>query len=216
VAEKFFRTTEKRIGVVVKIKKRIPALAGLGGGSSNGAAVLLALNKYFEEPLKFNELVRMAAEIGKDIPVFLLEHGAVYVSGTGGKLKPIDNFPKLNFLLVNPRGEIGTGWAYQELDKRMWFMEDKRRKNISQNMLKNIKDPEKIGSLLCNDFNSIAIEMFPIISEIKDCLLSFGSLGASMTGKGPTVFGIFRSKKEANDMKRIMKKAYPEFFVEIA
>ncbi len=215
IAEKFFEKTKRRVGVEIEIKKRIPALAGLGGGSSNGASVLLALNDYFEDSLNFNKLVTLAAQVGKDIPFFLQKESCAYVSGAGEKLKPIKNFPKLNFILINPKGEIGTGWAYGELDKRMWFMEDEKRKDISRRLIKNSSSLEIMSNWLYNDFEIVAEEKFPIIKEIKNGLISFGALGASITGKGPTVFGIFKTKKEALKVKEIFEKKYPEFFVEI-
>lgn len=215
IAENFFEVTKKKVGLQIKIKKRIPALAGLGGGSSNGASVLLALNDYFENSLNFNKLVALAAQVGKDIPFFLQKENCAYVSGAGEKLKPIANFPKLNFLLINPKGEIGTGWAYGELDKRMWFMEDKKRKNISRKMTDDFSSLGKMSNWLYNDFEIVAEEKFPIIKELKNCLISFGALGASITGKGPTVFGIFKTKKEALKAKEIFRKKYPKFFVEI-
>lgn len=215
VADNFFRVLGKEVGLKIKIKKKIPTLAGLGGGSSNGATVLLALNKYFKKPLKFKELVEIASLVGKDIPVFLLKKRAILVSGAGERLRPIKNFPQLNFLIVNPKGEIATGWAYGELDKRMWFMEDKRRKNISRKMLKNIDSVEKIGGLLYNDFDLVAEELFPVIRELKNCLLSLGALGVSITGKGPTVIGIFQTFQEAVRTKKIIQKNYPDFFVKL-
>jgi len=215
VAEKFFAASKKRTGLTIKIKKKIPALAGLGGGSSNGAGVLLALNKYFGKPLSSKMLIKLAAEVGKDIPVFLVPDGVVMVSGTGEKLKGIKNFPKLNFLLINPRGEIATGWAYGELDKKMWFMRDLKRKNISAAMLKNSQKIERLGGLMHNDFSLVAEDLFPAIREIKNCLRAFGCVGVSITGKGPTVVGIFKTKKKVLQMKNMMQKNYPDFFVEI-
>lgn len=214
IVEKFFEVSGKKIGLQIKIKKRIPALAGLGGGSSNGASVLLALNDYFDNTLNFKKLVKVASEIGKDIPFFLQKDKVAYVSGAGEKLKPIANFPKLNFLLINPKGEIGTGWAYGELDRKMWFMEDKKRKNISQKLSRK-KSLEEISNWLYNDFEIVVEEKFPIITEFKNCLISFGALGASITGKGPTVFGIFKTKKEALKAREILKKKYQDFFIEI-
>ncbi len=215
IAEEFFKVSRKKIGLEIKIKKRIPALAGLGGGSSNGASFLLALNEYFDNILSFKKMVGVAAEVGKDIPFFLLKENCSYVSGAGEKLKPIAIFPKLNFLLINPKGEIGTGWAYGELDKRMWFMNNDKRRNISQKMISDFSSLEKMSNWLYNDFEIVAEEKFPIIKELKNCLISFGALGASITGKGPTVFGIFKTKKEALKVKEILKKKYLEFFVEI-
>jgi 4-diphosphocytidyl-2-C-methyl-D-erythritol kinase len=215
VARKFFEASNKEIGLTIKIKKKIPALAGLGGGSSNGAVVLLALNKYFKEPLSFNKLVQIASQVGKDIPFFLLKDRVAYVSGLGEKLKPVKDFPELNFLLINPKGEIVTGWAYSELDKKMWFMENKKRKNISQQLLKNSSNINNIGALLYNDFDLVAQKLFPIIGELKNCLLALGAKGVSITGKGPTIVGIFKTKKEALEISEIIKNKYPKFFVEI-
>lgn len=214
IAEKFFEISGKKIGIEIKIKKRIPALAGLGGGSSNGASVLLALNEYFDNILNFKKLIEVASEVGKDIPFFLQKENCAYVSGAGEKLKPIANFPKLNFLLVNPKGEISTGWAYGELDRKMWFMENEKRKNISQKLARK-NNLGEISGLLYNDFEIVAEEKFPIIKELKNCLISFGALGASITGKGPTIFGIFKTKKEALKVKEILEKKYRDFFVEI-
>jgi 4-diphosphocytidyl-2-C-methyl-D-erythritol kinase len=215
-AESFFEASGKRVGIEIRIKKRIPALAGLGGGSSNGAAVFLALNKYFKNPLNQKTLVKIAAEVGKDIPIFLSETRSVFMSGAGEKILAIKNFPKLHILLVNPRGEIGTGWAYSKLDKRMWYMQDKKRKNISRQMLEEAKKPKNIGSLLYNDFTPVAEEKFPVVSEIKNFLLAFGSLGISITGKGPTVFGIFKSRKELDMAQKNIRKKYPKFFICVA
>lgn len=214
IAQKFFEVTKNKVGIEIKIKKRIPALAGLGGGSSNGASVLLALNEYFENSLSFKKMIEVAAEIGKDIPFFLQKEKASYVSGAGEKLRSIKNFPKLNFILINPKGEISTGWAYGELDRKMWFMENKKRKNISQKMIgkDNLKE---VSNWLYNDFEIIAEEKFPIIKELKNCLISFGALSASITGKGPTVFGIFKTKKEASRVKELFGKKYSDFFIEI-
>lgn len=215
IARKFFEASGKSVGTVIRIKKNIPALAGLGGGSSNGAMTLIALNDYFKKPLNFEELIKIAAEVGKDIPFFLLAEEIAYVGGEGEKLMPFKKNSQLNFLLVNPQGEISTSWAYGELDRRMWFMESKERKNISKKMLRNFKSVDKIGSLLYNDFSLIAEELFPAIKEIKNSLFSFGALGTSITGKGPTVIGIFKTKKEVLKVKEIMKRNYSDFFVEI-
>jgi len=215
IAQNFFQISREKIGLEIKIKKRIPALAGLGGGSSNGASVLLVLNEYFDNILNFKKMVEMAAEVGKDIPFFLLKEKSVYVSGAGEKMKPIANFPKLNFLLINPKGEIGTGWAYGELDRRMWFMDNDKRKNISRKMIDDFSGLGKMSNWLYNDFEIVAEEKFPIIKELENCLISFGALSASITGKGPTVFGIFKTKKEALRVKEILKKKYPKFFVEM-
>lgn len=208
IAEKFFKKTGKRAGLKIRIKKNIPVSAGLGGGSSNGAAVLLALNEYFKKPLDFSQLVKLAASVGKDIPFFLLEERTAYVSGMGEKLKGIKNFPELYYVIIKPEGKILTSWAYERMDIELNFMHDKNRKNISSEFFKNI------NSCLYNDFEIVAKKKYPIIENLEKALLSFGATHSSLSGKGPTVFGIFKTKKEALAAKNILRKYYPKFFVE--
>ncbi len=216
IAEKFFLASGKKVGITIKIKKNIPTLAGLGGGSSNAGGVLLALNQYFGNILNPKQLIQIAQEVGKDIPFFLQKEAVAYVTGAGEKLQSIEKFSKLNLLIINPLGEIGTGWAYGELDQKMWFMDNRQRKNLSQRMLKGCNSSENIGKSLYNDFAIVAQELFPVIVELKNCLLSLGAQGVSITGKGPTVIAIFRSKKEAIEIKETMRRNYPTFFVELA
>jgi 4-diphosphocytidyl-2-C-methyl-D-erythritol kinase len=215
VADKFFKKTGKRIGLRINIKKRIPAMAGLGGGSSNGAIVLLSLNSHFKNILSEKELVRIAAEIGKDIPFFLGKESAAYVTGEGEKIKTLNKFPKLSLLIINPKGEISTKEAYSELDGKMWFMSDRGRKNISLDLTNNFSKINNITTFLYNDFEITAEEKFPVIKELKNCLISFGALGVSLTGKGPTIFGIFKNKNEALKIKKILNNKYPDFFIEL-
>lgn len=209
IAEKFFKKTGKIIGLEIIIKKVIPVSAGLGGGSSNGAALLLALNGYFNEPLNHRQLVKLAADAGKDIPFFLIKERAAYVQGMGEKMKIIKNFPRLNLVIVSHGGEIPTPWAYGKLDGELNFMQDKNRINISSGFIKNMK-----GNLY-NDFEIVAKKRYPIIEILEKSLLSFGAIQASLSGKGPAVFGIFATKNRALKARDILKKYYPKFFIEI-
>ncbi|MEF3692309.1 MAG: 4-(cytidine 5'-diphospho)-2-C-methyl-D-erythritol kinase [Candidatus Moraniibacteriota bacterium] len=213
IAEEFFRVSGKSAGLTIKIKKNIPALAGLGGGSSNGAAVLQILNKHFNYVLKNKKLINLAGSIGKDIPLFLFSERAVMMTGAGEKISIIKNFPKLNLLIVNPQGEIGTAWAYGELDKRLRFMNDKRRKNITRKTLKCMQDGRISSGVFYNDFDFLAEELFPVIKELKNCLLALGATSVSITGKGPTVVGLFKSKKELFVARGLIREKYPKFFV---
>ena len=215
IADKFFQVSGKSAGLKIKIKKNIPALAGLGGGSSNGAAVLQILNKHFDYVLKNKQLIDLAGSIGKDIPLFLFPERAVIMTGAGEKIKPLKSFPRLNLILINPHGEIGTAWAYGELDKRLRFMNDKRRANITRKTAKDIQDGRTEGGIFYNDFDFLAEELFPVIKELKNCLLAFGATGTSITGKGPTVFGLFKSRKDLLVACGFIEEKYPDFFVEI-
>ena len=216
IAEQFFQKTGKRVGLEVRIKKNIPLASGMGGGSSDGATVLLALNQYFKHILPEKELTTLAAKVGKDIPFFLSKARAANISGMGEKIRPLEDFPKLAILVINPAGEISTPWAYSELDHDLLFMNDAKRKNISQEFIKNKSDLRKMSSCLYNDFSVVAKKKYPIMETLEKVLLSFGAIGASVTGKGPTVFGIFSTKKSALVTKKILQKYYPQFFIELA
>ncbi len=215
IAQEFFQKTKKSVGLKIKIKKRIPVATGLGGGSSDGATVLLALNKYFQNYLNQKELINLASRVGKDIPFFLQKEKMAYVTGMGEKLKGIEKFPKLNMLIINLKGKISTQWAYQELDKKLKFMEDKRRINLSQKLIKAIQRRESIQGLFYNDFDLIAEEKYPQIKEIKNKLIAMGALGAFLTGKGPVVVGIFKKKKEAMQMKKYLYQHSPRMDIQV-
>ena len=121
IAERFFKKTGKSVGLRIFIEKNIPLSAGMAGGSSNGAAVILTLNTHFKNILSQRELIDIAAEVGKDIPFFISNSRAALICGMGEKIKEIKSFPKLNILVINPAGEISTPWAYSELDKDLLF-----------------------------------------------------------------------------------------------
>lgn len=215
IAERFFEKTGRKTGLKIKIKKNIPIAAGLGGGSSNGASVLLALNRYFRNILPAKELIDLASGVGKDIPFFILEDTAAYVSGMGEKVEVIKNFPRLTLVVAKPKGKISTPWAYQELDKILIFRENSGRRNISQKMAKSAGSCEAISQLLHNDFDPVAEKKYPVILEIKKTLIHLGAPGTSLSGKGPTVFGIFESKKEALQAGEILRKYYSNIFVSL-
>lgn len=213
VAQKYFSRIDKRVGIKIIITKKIPMLAGLGGGSSDGASVLLALNEYFENVLSEEELVKIASEVGKDIPFFLQDAFAAYVSGAGEGVESIFNFPNLQILVVNPKEEIGTPWAYGQLDQRQWFMDSDDRKKLSLSMKENAHTLDDIVQYVYNDFAFVAQEQCYVIGEIKNAMRAFGARAASISGKGPTVFGIFESSEELQKTKEILQKQYPEFFI---
>lgn len=214
IAEKFFKKIEKRVGISINIKKKIPVFAGLGGGSSNGASVLLALNNFYNNVLNKKELVDIASEVGKDIPFFLSNETASYVSGSGENVVDIFDFPELNILVVFPNVEIGTPWAYEQLDKFQWFMNDDRRKKIALTMKDNSINLEDVAKYIYNDFSLTAIKKCVKIEEIQNAMKAFGAMATSISGKGPTTFGIFKNEEELEFAKNIFTKKYKDFFVQ--
>ena len=184
-------------GVNVSVKKNIPAAAGLGGGSSDAAATLIALNELWELNLSTNDLLKIASELGSDVPFFIIGKGC-FVSGRGEITEKI-NLPEMDILLINPGYEISTKEAYNELDRKIY--ENKK----SSLKLKNLKNIKEIASNLHNDF--VYIQKDDVKEIIKE-LINNGALNASITGKGPTVFGIFDNEEKAKKAYENLKDKY--------
>lgn len=181
-----------RGGIHIHIEKKIPLGAGLGGGSSNAASTLKALNQLLEADLEEKELMRIGKEIGADVPFFFLK-GAAIGSGIGEKLKEI-RLPNLWFILIYPNFEVSTAWAY-----RNYIL---TKKKFQINLHKLPKNPEEVSKILWNDLEEVVSKKFPQILRMKEILYSVGAEGALMTGSGPTVFGIFSKEGDAKEAFR--------------
>jgi len=182
-------------GVEIKIEKRIPLGAGLGGGSSNAATALKALNQLLRRGLSDRELTTLGLAIGADVPFFFLE-GSAIGTGIGEKLKKIE-LPALWYILIYPGFEVSTRWAYQN------FVLTKKRFHFKFQKLFNT--PGNISKILLNDLEEVVSSKYPQIGLMKNILSSCGALGVLMTGSGPTVFGMFQTKEEAAKAYRKVK-----------
>ncbi len=183
-------------GVEVLIKKRIPLGAGLGGGSSNAATALKACNQLLGTHRTREELMEIGAKIGADVPFFLFE-GSAIGTGIGERLRKIE-LPVLWFLLIYPNFEVSTRWAYQNL------ILTKIKYHI--NLQKLLKSPEGVVSILLNDLEEVVSRRYPEIALMKEMLVSVGARGASMTGSGPTVFGLFYEEEKATEAYEQLKR----------
>jgi len=187
-AQRILKKSDYKGGVRVEIKKKIPLGAGLGGGSSNAAMTLKALNQLLGLDLSEKELMEMGVGIGADVPFFFLE-GAAIGSGIGERLEKI-GLPVLWYVLIYPNFEVSTRWAYQN------FVLTKSQFHI--NLHKFTRTPEDISRGLRNDLEGVVSKEYPQIGIMKKMLRSAGALGALMTGSGPTVFGIFSEERAAS------------------
>jgi 4-diphosphocytidyl-2-C-methyl-D-erythritol kinase len=187
--ESMLKVSGYKGGVHIQIEKRIPLGAGLGGGSSNAATTLKALNQLLELRVSKKRLMEMGLEIGADVPFFFLE-GAAMGSGIGERLKKIE-LPALWYVLIYPNFEVSTRWAYQN------FVLTNQR--IHFNLQKFIKTPEGISRILLNHLEEVVSKKYPQIDIMKKILCSGGAMGTLMTGSGPTVFGIFSEEKGATE-----------------
>ncbi len=187
-ASLYLKEADIKEGVYINIKKNIPISAGLGGGSSDAAAVLKGLNKIYQK-FSEKELLEMARHIGADVPFFLYSIPCLAM-GIGEILEPL--CPRtLHFILVTPHIQVSTAWAYREYDKL----------HLTKSEQSSIKKRWKKGdikALLKNDLEKVTIRSFPVIEELKMLLLRKGAKGVLMSGSGPTVFGIFESRRDAN------------------
>jgi 4-diphosphocytidyl-2-C-methyl-D-erythritol kinase len=202
--------------IVIDIAKSIPVAAGLGGGSSDAAAVLLALNRHFRQRIAPRALVEIGAALGKDVPFFIAGAAASHASGMGERLRAIGSLPRCHFLIVNPRIAISTKEAYDALGRGLWFIDDARRIDRSQRMVRALgaRDLHAIAAALYNDFEIGADGAHPVLNDIRQSLLAFGARGALMSGSGSTVFGLFASLQTLRVAQAALQAHYPAFFVE--
>jgi len=194
-AKIFFNQIDRKGGVGITIEKRIPVGAGLGGGSSNAATVLLGLNRFYGHPLSRETLIRLGGGIGADVPFFIDRKPAV-ATGVGEILKPYNGLEPYTVLLVFPGFSLSTAEMFRNFNLGLTKIAEET--NISSFKTTGFD----IQRHLCNDFEKIAEEKHPEIAAIKNVLLEHGAKGALMSGSGSAVFGLFRDREGA-------RKAYP-------
>ena len=203
-ALKFFDRFNKSSGsgLRISLKKNIPVAAGLGGGSSDAAAVLKGLNEMLGEPLSEDELFDVGRQLGADVPFFISDHAAVIATGIGDKLEKIASVDNYHFILVNPGFSVNTKWVYENY--RLTKKNKKFKLCGSQN---NVVEPFTVNELY-NDLEQVTGSHYPVIGQIKDSLLEEGAAGALMSGSGPTVFGMFTNRETALAACSRLKKVY--------
>ena len=193
-ARRFYSRTGIEPGISIRMTKRIPVSAGLGGGSSDAAATLRALNEIHGSPLDPGKLAEVAVGLGADVP-FFLKRGPCLATGIGEVLSPIRNWPEFWYVIVSPPCTVSTAWVYANLNLTLTTGEY----GYINRLLR--KASFTIGELLENDLETVTIPRFPLIAAIKKALLAEGASGALMSGSGASVFGIFLSREQADVAK---------------
>lgn len=209
-AAKLFDSSEKEIsnGVKIHLEKKIPHGAGLGGGSADAAATLIALNKLYDLGFSKKELLKIGVRVGADVP-FCLNGGTILCEGIGEKLTPL--IPLINFHAVIIKSEAlsPTEAAYKRFDSmhiHTSFKQDKLLDSIAQGSIKKLSK---------NMFNVLEfITPREVIDEAKNALLDYGALDSMMTGSGSAVFGLFKRKGAAEKAYKELKGKFP--FVSLA
>lgn len=202
-------------GVEIQIKKRIPIGAGLGGGSSNAATVLLGLNHLWGLNLSTKKLMKLGAKIGSDVPFFILETSFALGEGRGEILKKV-NAPGLKIwhCLVKPPFGISTKAAYENLET----VKLTPKKTDVRMLLHSIqRGPSKpLAKLLTNSLEAALNKRVRTIHGLKEALKEQGALGALMSGSGSTVFGIYASERKARKAAASLKKKNKSWQVFVA
>jgi len=206
-AKAFFRRSGVKGGVRVRVVKNIPVSAGMGGGSSDAAVTLLCLNRLCSRPLSVETLKELALQLGADVPFFLKPRPCI-ATGVGEILEPLDRWPLFWYLIVVPGFQVSTSWVYKNLRLGLTSNEYGRIKKELH------KERLVISQLLDNDLESVTSADFPILDRIKKTLLDAGAEGALMTGSGPSVFGVFGSREQAEQARdRIVPFGFGEVFL---
>ena len=189
-------------GVHIHLVKNIPVGAGLGGGSSDAAAVMTALNDRLGRPLDTAGLMALGARVGADVPFFFCR-GPALARGIGDRLEPFPLKAPMTALLVYPNVVVDTGWVYKNLNLRLTKDEKKLSKFHFDGRFMDV------AVHLVNDLEPVTEKAFPVISQIKRELLAHGAVGALMSGSGSTVFGLFSDSRRAVSALAAMEN-YPQ------
>jgi len=177
-----------RWGVAIEIDKRIPVAAGLGGGSSDAATVLMALNQMLDLGLSSEDLRVQGRILGADVPFFIFG-GPALAEGIGDLLSDYPVRTEVHYVLVNPGFPVSTAWVYQNLVLTS--------RGDEANLGRSLSTYNDLLRLLHNDLEPVTAGQYPVLADIKRELLGFGADGVLMSGSGPTVFGVFRSQNVA-------------------
>jgi 4-diphosphocytidyl-2-C-methyl-D-erythritol kinase len=195
-ALKFGEATGQRLRVRFRLRKRIPLAAGLGGGSSDGAGALLALNALYGKPLPPARLHELAGLLGADVP-FFLGRGPAVGRGIGTQLSPV-SLPPYCYLLLNPGLPLSTRWVYENLDLGQLTAGPERD-------TWNSEQPEQ---WVVNDLATVACERFPELKDLLGRLQQLGARAQGLSGSGPTVFGLFPTLEAARDAGRRVRRSF--------
>ncbi|MDO4285823.1 MAG: 4-(cytidine 5'-diphospho)-2-C-methyl-D-erythritol kinase [Eubacteriales bacterium] len=189
-------------GVDVTLTKRIPVAAGMAGGSTDAAAAFLAVKELFDLPCSIEELERLATPLGADIP-YCLRGGTMRAQGIGEILTPLPAAPDCALVVVKPDFAVSTPWCYREIDGK----EITRRPDVEA-LIRALgkRDVERMWALADNVLEQATGEAYPVIGALEDFLLEKGARRAMMTGSGPTVFGVFDSRQEAQQVCGMLRR----------
>lgn len=206
-------------GIRIVLEKKIPVAAGLGGGSSDAATVLLGLDRLLATGCNRDELAEMGLGLGADVPLFIHDMAAAWATGIGEKLDVAVPLSGYRVLLVNPGIGVSTKWAYETFaltsGENIFNLSDSQKEHskISRPaaFCKRPIQPDE----LVNDLEAVTADKYSVINMIKQKLLAAGAVGAMMSGSGPTVFGLFSTDlyQQARQCSRKLNNEYYQVYL---
>ena len=199
------------------LDKRIPMGAGLGGGSAAAAAALRGLNIMYGRPLTGEQLSRLGAQLGSDVP-FQLVGGTALLRGRGEVLEPLSFTAEVDYVLVYPGIHVSTAWAYDHLaaegegDEGDSLTANRGYLSFVASLSGGCVDHEDLFRCLENDFAPLVERTYPIVATLSSYLLSAGAVASSMSGSGSTIFGVFDDRTAACEAYRsLAARGYRSF-----
>ena len=197
-------------GVKIIIEKNIPIAAGMAGGSSNAAAVLVGLNQLWQLKLSENKLKELGLKLGADVP-FCIGGQTALAENIGEKLTKIDGLSENIFILVcKPELFVSTKEIYEEIDSKI--IEKRPNNKLLIQLLKENKI-QQIADNMYNVLEEVTRERYPVIEEIEKIMMENDALGSMMSGSGPTVFGLYRNREDAENCKNKLLKKFSQVYI---
>ena len=189
-------------GLEIVLQKYIPVAAGMAGGSSDAAAVMVGVNRMFHLGLSKKQLMERGVKIGADVP-FCIMRGTALAEGIGEKLTTLPAMPHCSLVIAKPKVHVSTKFVYGNL-KADEITEHPDIDGQVQALRDN--DLEQIVAKMGNVLETVTIPAYPVIDKIKQTMIRHGAMGAMMSGSGPTVFGVFEREEQAKEVCRLLKK----------
>jgi 4-diphosphocytidyl-2-C-methyl-D-erythritol kinase len=196
-------------GLTIRITKRIPSEAGLGGGSADAAAVLRALNDYYGNPLSIWALAELGAQVGSDVP-FCVVGGTMMCEGRGEKLRKLPDMPDCVMVVVKPDFPVSTPALYKKIDETV--IGQRPDQNAMESALL-AGDLLKVAQNLCNVFDPVVTEDHLELNYIKSVFHNYGAVGYLMSGSGSAVYAIVSEFEVAAVICSMLKENYPQIFI---
>lgn len=196
-------------GLEIRITKRIPSQAGLGGGSADAAAVLRALNRYYGDPLSILALAELGAQVGSDVP-FCVLGGTVMCEGRGERLRKLPNMPDCIMVVCKPDFSISTPELYHRIDEKQ--IPRRPDHQVFESALL-AGDLLKVSQNLCNVFDPVVTEDHLELNYIKSIFQSYGAIGYQMSGSGSAVYAIVSEFEIAAVICNMLRDNYPDIYI---